>query len=38
LLQGIWIDSVGVVHCQHGVILPQNITLGKYWFHPHRRA
>lgn len=35
LLVGIWIDSVGVVHCQHSNSLPQAIACGKCLSHPH---
>lgn len=33
LLNRIWIDSVGVVHCQHKWSLPQQVTDGKCWFY-----
>jgi hypothetical protein len=36
LLRGIWIDSVGVVHCQHRVTSPQLVHSGKCLSHPHQ--
>lgn len=33
LLNRIWIDSVGVVHCQHKSSLPQQVIDGKWLFH-----
>jgi hypothetical protein len=36
LLCGIWIDSIGVVQCQHYYSLPQAIPTGKCLSHPHR--
>jgi|SRR4028118_2126175 hypothetical protein len=33
LLNRIWIDSVGVVHCQHNWSLPQQVIDGKCWFY-----
>jgi|GEM_PF-4739169 len=36
LLCGIWMDSVGVVHCQHGVIPPQLEHSGKCLLRGHR--
>ena len=36
LLNGIWIDSVGIVHCQHSYSLPQAIAAGKCLSPPHR--
>jgi hypothetical protein len=36
LLCGIWIDSIGVVQCQHYYSLPQVVQTGKCLSHPHR--
>ena len=33
VLNRIWIDSVGVVHCQHNWSLPQQVIDGKGWFY-----
>jgi hypothetical protein len=38
LLYDIWIDSVSVVHGQHGRSLLQAIAACKCWSHSHRRA
>jgi hypothetical protein len=36
LLCGIWIDSIGVVRCQHHCILLQTTLYSKCLSHPHR--
>jgi hypothetical protein len=33
LLNRLWIDSVGVVHCQHNWSSPQQVIDGKWLFH-----
>jgi len=33
VLNRIWIDSVGVVHCQHNWSLRQQVIDGKCWFY-----
>jgi hypothetical protein len=33
LLNRIWIDSLGVVHCHHNWSLPQQVIDGKCWFY-----
>jgi hypothetical protein len=38
LLYDIWIDSVSVVRGQHDYNLPQAITTGKCWSHPHHEG
>jgi hypothetical protein len=36
LLCGIWIDSIGVVQCQHHYSLPQAMLTDNCLSHPHR--